>query len=915
MKKKTKIILIAALVAVGVGAGAFLSQKDWIKSMTQPVEVQKICTVEGVTEYQLSNGLKVLLMPDASKPTATVNMTYLVGSRHESYGETGMAHLLEHLMFKGSKNFPEPTKEFTRRGFRMNGSTWLDRTNYFVSFNADDANDNLNWALRWSADAMVNSFIAQKDLDTEMTVVRNEFEMGENNPIQVMLKRMQSMVFDWHNYGNSTIGARSDIENVKIENLQAFYRKYYQPDNAVLTVSGKFDPSSTLKTIIEVFGPIAKPERELPQQWTKEPVADGPRYFEIRRKGEMKLVSVAYRIPSAVHPDAQAVSLGADVLGDTPRGRLHKALVETGMASQVFAWPMPAYAPGLALFGAILNKDTNEQDAKDVLIATIEKSFIDEPIKPEELSAMVTEEKTQYERLFADPETFGTDISDFIALGDWRLFFVQRDNWDRYSTEDVQKAWSKYFVRDNRVVGVFIPDENVQRAQMSDAPSVQSVIDAHTFKEEGENIEAFDATPDNINARTERFAIGDLQVALLPKQTRSDTVNVRFNFRYGNPQSRVGQRETAVMMTEMFERGTEHYTREQINDAFTNLKIEGEVGTYTTTRENLVNSLILMSELWQNSTFPTKDFNELKQEYITYIQSKMDDPRVLARDAMAEHFNTYPKGDPRYNYTSREKLEMIRKVTVDDVKDYYEQQFGVTRGEIAIVGSFDAQKVKQVLSERFTKQSQVPYERVVREHREVAADRIVIDTPDKENATIMARIDFAANKDDDDAIAMQVANWIFGGSTGLSNRLMMRLRQKEGLSYGVGSGVTLPAFGNAARWTMHAILAPQNMGKAEDALKEEIDRVIKEGFTQQELDEAKKGYNEYRAGNRSQDPVIAAHWLAMMQEGRDWTESRENDEKVKQLTLDEVNAAIRKILDPNKMTIVMAGDLKKVQAK
>ena len=907
--------MIAALVAVAVGAGAFMSQKDRIKSMTQPVEVQKICTVEGVTEYRLANGLKVLLMPDASKPTATVNMTYLVGSRHESYGETGMAHLLEHLMFKGSKNFPEPTKEFTRRGFRMNGSTWLDRTNYFVSFNADEADDNLNWALRWSADAMVNSFIAQKDLDTEMTVVRNEFEMGENNPVQVMLKRMQSMVFDWHNYGNSTIGARSDIENVKIENLQAFYRKYYQPDNAVLTVSGKIDPTKTLKTIVEVFGAIAKPERELPQEWTQEPVADGPRYFEIRRKGEMKLVSVAYRIPSAVHPDAQAVSLGADVLGDTPRGRLHKALVETGLASQVFAWPMPAQAPGIALFGAILNKDTNEQDAKDILVATIEKGFIDEPIKPEELAAMVTEEKTQYERLFADPEMFGTDISDFIALGDWRLFFVQRDNWDRYSIEDVQSAWKKYFVRDNRVVGIFIPDEEVKRAQMSPAPSVQSVIDAHTFKEEGESVEAFEATPENINARTERLEIGQLQVALLPKQTRSDTVNVRFHFRYGNTQSRFGQREISVMMSEMLERGTDRYTREQITDAFTNLKIEGGIGTYTTTRDNLVSSLILMSQLWQTSSFPEKDFKELKQEYITYVQSKMDDPRVLARDAMVKHFNTYPKGDPRYGYTSVEKLEMIREVSLEDVKRYWQEQFGVTRGEVAIVGSFDAQKVKQALAEHLSKTSQVPYERTVREHRDVAADRIVIDTPDKENATIMARINFAANKNDDDAIAMHVANWIFGGSTGLSNRLMMRLRQKEGLSYGVGSTLSLPAFGNAAHWSMNAILAPQNMGKAEDALKEEIERVLKDGFTQQELDEAKKGFNEYRAVNRSQDPVIASQWISMMQEGVDWRESQENDEKVQRLTLEQVNAAIRKMLDPSKITIVMAGDLKKVQAK
>ena len=271
MNHKSVWLAVVAVAVVAAGAWAVWPQKETQVPMTETqqssqaeVKAQKMFTVEGVTQYQLPNGLRVVLFPDSGKPTVTVNMTYLVGSRHEGYGETGMAHLLEHLMFKGSKNYPEPTKEFTRRGFRMNGSTWLDRTNYFVSFNAVE--DNLDWALGWMADAMTNSFIAKSDLDTEMTVVRNEFEMGENNPTSVLLKRMQSVLFDWHNYGNSTIGARSDIENVKIENLQAFYHRYYQPDNAVLTVSGMIDEKETIEKIEKIFSSIPKPTRELPDR-------------------------------------------------------------------------------------------------------------------------------------------------------------------------------------------------------------------------------------------------------------------------------------------------------------------------------------------------------------------------------------------------------------------------------------------------------------------------------------------------------------------------------------------------------------------------------------------------------------------------------------------------------------------------
>ena len=477
--------------------------------------LKPVHTVEGIKSYELDNGLQIVLFADQSKPTATVNTTYLVGSRMENYGETGMAHLLEHLMFKGSKNYPDPTKEFTRRGFRMNGTTWLDRTNYFVSFTAND--DNMKWALGWSADAMTNSFIAKKDLDTEMTVVRNEYEMGENKPISVMLKRMQSVLYDWHAYGRSTIGARSDIENVPIENLQAFYRKWYQPDNAVLTVSGKFDEAKVLEWIQETFGKIKRPDRVLPKAWTIEPVADGPRTFEIRRPGETQLVAVGYRVPSALAQDTNAVETATDILADSPRGRLYKALVETGMATQVFGWPMSTRDPGFVMFGAMVKKGDDIESVKNKLIETIELSFAKKPATDEEVGTSLSEAAVDYDRALSDPEGFAIDLSDYIALGDWRLFFADRDATAKVTPADVNTAAATYFVRDNRVVGLFIPDDHPKRAPYMTTPDVKDVIAKATFKEEGDQAEAFDASQANIDARTERLRIGGLEVALLPK--------------------------------------------------------------------------------------------------------------------------------------------------------------------------------------------------------------------------------------------------------------------------------------------------------------------------------------------------------------------------------------------------------------
>ena len=242
---------------------------------TQPARAAKLSTVEGITEYMLPNGMRVLLAPDMSKPTTTVNVTYLVGSRHENYGETGMAHLLEHMTFKGTATQGNIMDELGRRGMRFNGTTFMDRTNYFETFTASD--ENMAWVLSMEADRMVNSTIARSALEKEFSVVRNEMEIGENNPHRVLWKQLTAVTYDWHNYSHNTIGARTDVENVKIENLQAFYRKYYQPDNAVLVVTGKFDPAKTLALVERHFGAIAKPSRVIDPTYTLDEARDGAR--------------------------------------------------------------------------------------------------------------------------------------------------------------------------------------------------------------------------------------------------------------------------------------------------------------------------------------------------------------------------------------------------------------------------------------------------------------------------------------------------------------------------------------------------------------------------------------------------------------------------------------------------------------
>ena len=338
-------------------------------------EPKLITSIEGITEYHLDNGLKVLLFPDESKPTVTVNLTIFVGSRHEGYGEAGMAHLLEHMVFKGTPSLADIPKALKDRGAEYNGTTWLDRTNYFETLPASD--DNLEFAIKLEADRMVNSFIKGEDLASEMTVVRNEFESGENRAQSVLMQRMLSAAFEWHNYGKSTIGNRADIERVPVANLKRFYKKFYQPDNAMLVVAGKFEPEAALKLADKYFGPMPKPERKLENTYTEEPAQDGERIVTLRRVGDVAVVGGVYHIPSGPHPEYAAVDVLESVLTQAPSGKLYKALVETKKAASVAGSAFALHDPGVLLLMAEVSKGNDPQVVLEALLDAIDKVVLD----------------------------------------------------------------------------------------------------------------------------------------------------------------------------------------------------------------------------------------------------------------------------------------------------------------------------------------------------------------------------------------------------------------------------------------------------------------------------------------------------------------------------------------------------------
>ena len=925
---RAKLSILSTLLIAGLPglaqttAPAVKPKSKVIAKASSPLAAPvKVTSVEGITEYHLANGLRVLLFPDPSKATITVNITYLVGSRQENYGETGMAHLLEHLVFKGTPSHKDIPKELTEHGARPNGSTWLDRTNYFETFQSSD--ENLKWALDLESDRMVHSFIAKKDLDSEMTVVRNEFESGENNPLRVLQQRVMSTAYLWHNYGKSTIGAKSDLENVNIERLQAFYRNYYQPDNAVLLVAGKFDEPKTLGLINERFGRIPKPARVIQKTYTLDPTQDGERSVTLRRTGDVQVVAAVYHTPSGGDPDAPALDVLSQVLGDTPTGRLHKALVETKKASFVFSDNATYFEPGVISFFAQVPKEGNLEEAKDILLKTVEE-FAKNPATQEEVDRAKTSQLKQYDLILNQSDRLGLGLSEYVAAGDWRLFFLQRDRIKKVTTVAVRNVAEKYLKASNRTLGLFIPTATPDRAEIPAPVSVADLVKDYKGQAAVAQGEAFDASPANIDARTTHFTTpAGLKVALLPKKTRGASVQASLTLRLGNEEALMNKGAAGSLAGSMLMRGTSKLSRTEIKDQFDKLKAQVSLSggnetvraSVETIRENLPAVLRLLVQVLRDPAFPASEFETLRTEEIDGLEQQRSEPTFQGSMAIQTHLDAYPKGHPRHVDSIDESLAELKAAKLEDVKAFYKSFYGASSGELALVGDFDAKEIHALVNETLGDwKSPTPFTRIPDRIAKVEVINKAIETPDKANAFFLAAMPLAIKDTDADYPAMVLGNFMLGGGF-LNSRLATRIRQKEGLSYGVGSQFRAGVQDAVGGFYAYAIYNPVNVAKLEAAFKEEMEKAVKDGFTEDEIKAAKSGWLQAQQVSRSQDRELASRLAANMFSGRTMAYSTDLEKKVSELKPEQILASMRKFIDPAQLNIVKAGDFAKANKK
>ncbi len=892
-------------------------------SIAQKPEKPKLeRSVEGMKEYSLSNGMKILLLPDQSQNNVVVNIVYNVGSKHEGYGEKGMAHLLEHMLFKSTKKLGDIKKMLSDKGGSANGTTYYDRTNYYEVFPYSE--ENLRWSIEMEADRMINATLLQSDLDKEFSVVRNEFEIGENNPSGVLMEKVVSAGYLWHNYGNSTIGSKEDVERVKTPQLRRFYEKYYQPDNAILIIGGKFDEAKALQNIEKYFSVIPRPARKLDEIVTAEPPQDGEKFVEVRRAGDSKNIGVMYHSAAYADKDHAALDALVLILTSDPSGYLYKSLVETKKIASVWAYQPTVRDASFIYFGFEIPNEKNIEETRTIIRQELDKvpaiKFTQEDVNRAKSKLLKDIENVKNNTI-----RLVINLTEIVGAGDYRLGFLYRDNVENLTLADIERVAQKYFLSNNRTVGTFIPSKDevrVKPAEFLNSNIIELTKD-YKGRDVSDDVAPFEATIANLKKNYSEGKISNgMKYGIVNKQIKGNKVVISMQLPVSNEKDLENKQTIGALTASLMKAGTKNMSKEQIQDKLDALKSSVSISfsgqiiyiNISTYKESYDETMEIVRQIITEPVFPQNELEKTVIEYVTYYEGQLNDPQALAFTEVERLTSNYPKSSIFYTVSYQEEIEDLKRVTRDQMVSFYQNIMGANNGVASVIGLDDKAKIESSLDKTFGKWiSKSTYTKAYPTFTTTKKEDKIIQINDKENAAAVGVINIKINRSNPDYPAFVFANEILGSGGFLTSRIPTRLREKEGISYGAGSYISASydTKNEAGSWGYYAFLNPTKRAEVEKAVKEEIEKIIKEGVTEEEMKSNKTSWNTSRLTNLGNDSYLLSLSNTYLSLGISFDDFDQLNEKINKLTVAEVNAVIKKYLSLDKLTSVFTGDFNK----
>ena len=897
-----------------------------------PPNVEKIDSFRGIDQYRLkSNDMTILLVPDHASPVFTFMVVYHVGSRNEAPGNTGSAHLLEHMIFnkstenfgraKGHKTFQEVLYEAGADFGSTNMTTWYDRMNGYSTL----PSDKLELAMKIEADRLGRGLILDSERQSEMSVVRNEFEIGENNPWQALWKATIAAAIQAHPYHWSTIGYRSDIEGVTTEKLREHYRNFFHPNNAEAILVGDFDTEQALALFDREFGAFPKSSKPIPQVITVEPPQEGERRTLVQRPGTVGMVMIGYMRPGALHPDFIPLEVLSAILAEGVNSRLYRALVDKGLATSVNANNFTLRDPYPLLVDATLAQGKTHQEVEQAIKSTLaevaEKGVTDEEVKRAQQQAEVAVIRSR-----DGTYNFASNMGESVASTNWKWFLTYIDNIKAVTAADVKRVAATYFVPEHATVGWFVPVAPKAPSLPGGASAAATVPSAAVTDAKKPVAEAATApqvarksAASTFARRTTRKVLANGLIVDVIENHSVPTVAIRGIAFAGEAAAPAGKPAVPALTAKMLQRGTKSRTKEQIGALLDDV---GATRFYSATlsdtainangmSRNLPLLLEILADELKNPAFGAEEFAKAKKELETDYLRADDNTQSRAVERLSQV--VYPAGHP-YHAPGREKLlASLNAATADDVRAFHRARYNGSSVILAIVGDVDAAKtialVEKYLGD-LPKGERISYASVARTAPGEKAVREAVTMRGKANMNFILGSASALRRTDPDYDAALIANAALGQNS-LSSRIGRRVRDTEGLSYNLNSRY---AWSDELEgiWVLSVNVAPQNLAKAMKSTQEEIDKFVREGLTAEEV-EAQKSFfaGNYQVGLGSNAGIASA----LVQAEKFGFGPKYLDEfpvRIRAVTREQVNAATKKHFFSDKLHTIVAGDLDKL---
>ena len=861
----------------------------------------------GVQETVLPNGLTLLVKEVRNAPVVSFSVWYRAGSRNEHTGITGVSHLLEHMLFKGTKKYRlgEIPRTLFLNGAASNASTYYDWTNYYATIAAD----RLELAVEIEADRMVNSRVDKADLDAEMTVVRSELEGGENSPGRLLWQAVSATAFQAHPYKWPVIGWRSDVENMGQEAVLRYYRTHYGPNNAVAVVVGDVTVAEALRVVQKHFGPI-KPIPKPPPVHTVEPPQRGERRVTVRRAGSLPQALIAWKVPHGLHPDSYALDVLAGVLGDGRTSRLYQALVEKGVASRVDAGSPSLRDPSLFYVSGTARPGVTVERLEAALLEEVERVTAS-PVTAEELGRAQRRAEADFVFQMNSVTAQARQLGSWAMIGDWRYLETYLDRLKALTPADVHTVARRYFVPDTRTTGQFIPADGGGSA----APPPREASARVDRPKRGDRPIPLPRPPvaKAPSRQVSRFTLPNGISVIVQESRATPTFALRASVAAGGLVEPRDQPGVAGMTASMLSRGTGRRNALEFATALEDVGAALGAGADTLATAVTGHALTrdfdlvmdLFAEMLRQPSFPAADFERLKGEALAGLaQSKANPDRIADR---AFERLVFPAGHPLRPNTFERQEEAIAAITRDDLVQFHDRQYGPDRMIVVMVGDVTPDRVREALEKRFGDWPRNPraLQTVLPDlPLQAAPESAEIAVPDKSQTSIVWGHSGGLRRQDPDFYATQVMTLILGGGA-LVSRLGSAIRDEQGLAYSVYSYYDASLYPGPFRTVLGT--NPANTKKAVAALEAEVLRIRRDGVTAREVDEA-VAYLTGRFPLRLENNAGVSEILWGMEFyglGDDYIDRYAGYYRA--VTAAQVNAAAQAHLHPDRATVVIAG--------